>query len=169
TELTNTVIPAHVLSVGVYNKPLEPVEPGFLTILHPEPAMIEPPAGGTSTGRRTALAKWLTSAQNPLTARVMVNRIWHYHFGRGIVASTSDFGIMGERGTHPELLDWLATEFVRSGWSMKHMHRLMMTSKAYRQSSAHREDAASADPSNKLLWKFDRRRLEAESIRDTSL
>ncbi|MBL8221064.1 MAG: DUF1549 domain-containing protein, partial [Bryobacterales bacterium] len=83
TDLTNTVIPAHVLSVGVYNKPLEPVEPGFLTILHPEPAMIEPPAGGTSTGRRTALAKWLTSAQNPLTARVMVNRIWHYHFGRG--------------------------------------------------------------------------------------
>ncbi|MDX1979961.1 MAG: DUF1549 and DUF1553 domain-containing protein [Bryobacteraceae bacterium] len=169
TELTGEPIPAHVLSVGVYDKPLEKVEPGFLTILDPEPAVIVPPANGKSTGRRTALAKWLTDPANPITARVMVNRIWHYHFGRGIVGSPSDFGMMGERPTHPELLDWLAAEFVQSGWSMKHMHRLIMTSRTYRQSSAHRPDAAEKDPSNRLLWRYERRRLEAESIRDTSL
>jgi hypothetical protein len=169
TELTSTPIPTHVLSAGAYNRPLQEVQPGFMTILSPGDAQIEPPAGGTSTGRRTALAKWLTSPENPLAARVMVNRLWHHHFGRGIVPTPSDFGVMGERRTHPELLDWLAAEFVSSGWSLKHMHRLIMTSSAYRQSSDFRPDAAAKDSANRLLWRFERRRLESESIRDTAL
>jgi uncharacterized protein DUF1553 len=158
-----------VLSAGAYNRPSEQVEPGFMTILSSGSPAIAPPAGGHSTGRRTALAKWLTSPENPLTARVMVNRLWHYHFGRGIVPTPSDFGIMGERRTHPELLDWLAAEFIRSGWSLKHMHRLIMTSSTYRQSSAYREDAAAKDSMNRLLWRYERRRLESETIRDTAL
>src|SRR6185436_6041758 len=132
----------HILSVGVWDAPKEEVQPGFLTLIAPGPAKIVPPAGIESTGRRTALAKWLTDPANPLPSRVMVNRIWHYHFGRGIVGTPSDFGAMGERPSHPELLDWLAAEFVRSGWSMKHMHRLIMTSAAYQQSSTFQEEAA---------------------------
>jgi hypothetical protein len=115
------------------------------------------------------LAKWLTDAANPLSARVMVNRIWHYHFGKGIVGTPSDFGVMGERPSHPELLDWLAAEFVRGGWSLKHMHRLIMTSAVYQQSADFRKDAAEADPGNRLLWAFPRHRLESEVIRDSSL
>jgi hypothetical protein len=168
TELTSEIIPTHVLSAGAYDKPLAPVEPGFLTILDPRPAVIEPSVGGT-TGRRTALAKWLTDPRNPIVARVMVNRVWHHHFGRGIVASTSDFGIMGARPSHPQLLDWLAAEFVNSGWRLKHLHRLIMTSRAYRQSSAFRADAAAKDPENLLLWRYDRKRLEGEAIRDAAL
>ena len=153
--------------MGNWESPKEEVQPGFLTLLDPAPAKIVPTAN--STGRRTALAKWLTDPGNPLPARVMVNRIWHHHFGRGIVGSPSDFGVMGERPTHPELLDWLATEFVRGGWSMKPIHRLIMTSAAYRQSSASRKDAAEIDPDNRLLWAFPRQRLEGEVIRDSSL
>ncbi len=110
---TRTAPKTHVLSVGVYDAPLQEVEPGFLTILNPAPAKIEPLHGQDSTGRRAALANWLADPKNPLPARVMVNRLWHYHFGRGIVATPSDFGSMGERPTHPQLLDWLASEFVR--------------------------------------------------------
>ena len=164
------VAPAtHVLAVGAYNAPLEEVQPGFLTMLDPRPAVVAAPAGNASTGRRTALAKWLTDAANPLTARVMVNRIWHYHFGRGIAGTPSDLGIMGERPTHPELLDWLASEFVKQGWSIKSMHKLIMLSAVYQQSSEFRKDAAAIDPSNRLLWSFNRQRLESEVIRDSSL
>ncbi len=170
TELTSQPIPSHVLLGGAYNRPGDPVAPGFLTILSPGDAVVTPPTNGVnSTGRRTALAKWLTAPDNPLTPRVMVNRIWHHHFGRGLVATTSDFGIMGERRTHSELLDWLAAEFVRSGWDMKHMHRLIMSSSTYRQSSNFRAAAAAKDPANQLLWRYERRRLEGESIRDTAL
>jgi len=161
--------PTHVLAVGNYARKLEEVEPGFLTILDPGPAKIVTPSGLQSTGRRTALAKWLTDPGNPLTARVMVNRLWHHHFGVGIVATPGDFGRMGQKPTHPELLDWLSSEFVRSGWSLKHMHRLMVTSNAYRQSSMDRAEAAKADPLNRLLWRFRPQRLEAESIRDSAL
>jgi hypothetical protein len=161
--------PTHVLAVGNYARPLEEVQPGFLTILDPEPAKITPPAGLASTGRRTALAKWLTDPANPLTPRVMVNRLWHHHFGVGIVATPGDFGRMGQKPTHPELLDWLSSEFVRSGWSLKHMHRLMVTSSTYRQSSKHREEASKSDPLNRLLWRFRPQRLEAEVIRDSAL
>jgi hypothetical protein len=159
----------HILAVGVYNHPLDEVQPGFLTLLDPNPAKIVPPANVESTGRRTALAKWLTDPDNPLATRVMVNRIWHYHFGKGIVGTPSDFGVMGERPTHPELLDWLAAEFVRGGWSIKHMHRLIMNSAVYQQSSQFREDAAKIDSGNRLLWSFPRHRLEGEAVRDASL
>ena len=161
--------PTHVLAVGNYARKLEELEPGFLSILDPEPAKIEAPTGIQSTGRRTALAEWLTDPVNPLTARVMVNRLWHHHFGVGIVATPGDFGRMGQKPTHPELLDWLSSEFVRSGWSLKHMHRLMVTSDAYKQSSIHRDEAAKADPLNRFLWRFRPQRLEAESIRDSAL
>jgi hypothetical protein len=161
--------PTHVLAAGSYERPLEEVAPGFLSILHPDAAAIVPPLGIHSTGRRTALANWIASADNPLTARVMVNRFWHYHFGRGIVPNPSDFGVMGMGRSHPELLDWLADEFVRGGWSMKKMHRLIVTSSTYRQSSAYREEAARLDSENKLLWRFPLQRLEAEVIRDSAL
>jgi hypothetical protein len=122
-----------------------------------------------STGRRSVLAKWIASRDNPLTARVIVNRLWHYHFGAGIVANPSDFGVMGFGPSNPELLDWLADEFVSNGWSIKKMHRLMVTSSTYRQSSAYRAEAAKADSGNRLLWRFPRQRMEGESIRDSAL
>jgi hypothetical protein len=119
---------------------------------------------------RLELAKWVVSPENPLTARVMVNRIWEYHFGRGLVGTPNDFGRMGERPTHPELLDWLADQFVAGGWSVKRVHRLILLSNAYRQSSnADPAEAREKDPEDKLLWKFRRRRLEAEEIRDAML
>ena len=161
--------PSHVLTLANYDAKQEEVEPGFLTILNPEPARITPPEEINSTGRRAALADWIADPKNPLTARVMVNRIWHYHFGQGIVRTPSDFGMMGERPTHPELLDWLADEFIRSGWSMKHMHRLIMTSSTCRQDWANRESAGKVDPFNRLLWRFPTQRLEAEVIRDSAL
>ena len=161
--------PTSTLAVGQVEKPLKQVEPGFLTILNAPAPKIEPPATLESTGRRTALANWLVDRANPLTARVMANRIWSYHFGQGIVTTPSDFGVMGARPSNPELLDWLADEFAGSGWSMKHLHRLIVTSNTYRQSSAFREDAARIDSSNRLLWRFPRRRLDAEVIRDSSL
>lgn len=142
------------------------IEPGFLTLLDPNPAAITPLQG--STGRRTALAKWLTTPSNPLTARVMVNRVWQQHFGRGLAANTSDFGMLGETPSHPQLLDWLAARFVSEGWSLKKMHRLLVTSATYRQSSIHPSPEAGKriDPENRLLWKWTPRRLDAEQIRD---
>jgi len=161
--------PTHVLKGGVYDNPADLVEPGFITLLAPGAAKIEKPAGVDSTGRRMALAKWMTQADNPLTPRVAVNRLWHWHFGTGIVGSPSDFGIMGQRPTHPELLDWLASEFVQTGWDVKRMHRLMVTSSTYRQASDHNDVSAKADARNRLLWKFPRQRLEGEVIRDAML
>src|SRR5436190_16669604 len=159
----------HILAVGNYDRPKEEVQPGFLTLLDPGNAKIVPPQNVESTGRRTALAKWLTDPENPLTPRVMANRIWYYHFGRGIAGTPSDFGVMGERPTHPELLDWLTREFIRGGWSIKRMHRLIMTSAVYQQSPAFRKDAAEVDADNRLLWAFPRQRLDAEAIRDSAL
>jgi hypothetical protein len=159
----------HVLGVGNYAAPLYEVEPGFLSILDPAPAKVIKPAGLEASGRRTALAKWLTDAQNPLTARVMVNRVWHHHFGRGLVGTPSDFGVMGERPSHPQLLDYLTTQFLESGWSVKKLHRMILLSSAYQQSSDYNAAAAKADPDNKLLWRFSRRRLEGETIRDAML
>ena len=163
----------YLLNRGNYEAPREKVDPGFLSVLDPAPAQVIPTSAGSgspgSTGRRTALANIVADAKNPLTARVMVNRIWQHHFGRGIVGTPSDFGTQGEKPTHPELLDWLAGEFVRQGWSMKAMHRLIVTSRTYQQSSAHRPAAAADDPDDKLLWRFPRQRLEAEVIRDSAL
>jgi len=119
--------------------------------------------------RRVALAKWLTDAKNPLTARVMVNRLWHYHFGTGIVDTPSDLGFNGGKPSHPELLDWLAAEFMKRAWSLKEMHRLIMNSAAYRQSSAANDAGLKADSGSRLLWRFPTRRIEAEPLRDTIL
>ena len=124
-----------------------------------------------STGRRTALARWITSRDNPLSTRVIVNRIWQYHFGRGLVATSSDFGRLGEPPSHPELLDWLTTYFLDDDWKFKRLHRLIMTSAAYRQSAVREmpQLARLKDPTNRLLWKFNSRRLDAEQIRDAML
>jgi hypothetical protein len=126
------------------------------------------PGDATGSGR-LQLAEWIASPTNPLTARVMVNRIWQHHFGRGIVATPDDFGQQGARPTHPELLDWLAGEFIRSGWSVKTMHRLILLSDTYQLSSADEARNAQLDPSNQWLWRFNRRRLDAESLRDAVL
>jgi hypothetical protein len=158
----------YLLKGGGYDAYGEEVRPGFLTILDPADARVAPPRAGT-TGRRTALANWLADPANPLTTRVMVNRLWHYHFGRGIVGTPSDFGEMRERETHRELLDWLAATFVEQGWSLKKMHRLMMLSNVYQQSTAFNAEAAKLDPDDKLLWHFRRQRLSGEEIRDAIL
>jgi hypothetical protein len=161
--------PTYVLSKGVWDAPLDQVQPGFLTILDPRTPRITPPEGLNSTGRRSVLAKWLTDPSNPLTARVIVNRIWQGHFGTGIVASSSDFGVMGDRPSNPELLDYLAATFVENGWSIKKLHRMILLSNAYQESSAFQPEASKIDPENKLLWRFGRRRLEGEVIRDSML
>jgi Protein of unknown function (DUF1553)/Protein of unknown function (DUF1549) len=159
----------HVLAVGVYDAYKEEVQPGFLSILDPSEAKITPPQGGDSTGRRSALANWLADPSNPLTTRVMANRIWHYHFGQGLVGTPSDFGVMGERPANKELLEYLTATFVDGGWSIKKMHRAIMLSNTYQQSTKYDAAAAKADPQNKLLWRFNRHRLEGESIRDSML
>jgi hypothetical protein len=159
----------HRLNVGAYDAPGEEVQPGFLTILDRGQAKIVPPPGAQTTGRRTALANWLAAPGNPLTARVIVNRIWHYHFGRGIVGTPSDFGLMREVETNRPLLDWLAATFVEKGWSIKAMHRLVMLSNTYQQSSDFNPEAVKIDPQNKLWWRFQRQRLTGEEIRDAIL
>jgi hypothetical protein len=145
------------------------VEPAFVEVLNPRPEIPTPLPTAKTSGRRTVLANWIASPDNQLTARVMVNRIWQYHFGRGLVRSPNNFGVQGDRPTHPELLDWLASEFVAQGWRLKPLHRLIMLSKAYRMSSRGRAEALEADPANDLFWRFDMRRLGAEEIRDTIL
>jgi mono/diheme cytochrome c family protein len=141
------------------------VGPGLLTALGGTDVP-EPPVDAITTFRRKALAEWLASPNHPLTARVMVNRIWQYHFGRGLVATPSDFGTRGMAPSHPELLDWLATEFVARGWSMKAMHRLIMTSDAYQRDAAVSSEAKTKDPQNIWLSHFSRRRVSAEELRD---
>lgn len=146
----------------------EEVQPGFPTCAGGGDVP-EAPLHAASTGRRKALAEWIANPDNPLFARVMVNRIWQFHFGSGLAKSPSDFGIRGGIPTHPELLDWLAAEFAAKNWSIKSMHRLIMTSAAYRRSANAGVEAAGKDPANDLLSHFNRRRLEAEEIRDTGL
>lgn len=128
-----------------------------------------PENGRNSSGRRTALAKWISRDDNPRTARVMMNRVWQHHFGRGICRSSNDFGFLGEDPTHPELLDWLATEFVAQGWSLKKMHKLIMMSRTFQMSSKGNPDALAKDPDNNSFWRFDMRRLTAEEVRDSIL
>jgi hypothetical protein len=167
TDIGRDAPKTFTLAVGMYDSPKEEVQPGFLSILDPQPATIEPVPNPSSSGRRAALARWLTDPSNPLPARVMVNRLWHYHFGRGIVGTPSDFGIMGETPTNPQLLDWLAATFVEHGWSMKYMHRLILLSNTYQQSSLN--PAAASDTSNRLFARYPRHRLEGEAIRDAIL
>jgi hypothetical protein len=149
--------------------PKEVVAPASLSVFDGMLGAFALPADAPEAERRVALANWIIDPANPLTARVIVNRVWHYHFGRGLVATPSDFGAMGFRPSHPELLDWLAAELVEHGWSLKHLHRLILTSRTYRQSSAPRPDAIQVDAGSEFLWRFPPRRLEAESIRDNIL
>src|SRR6185369_14194395 len=129
----------------------------------------EPPRDSPTTLRRKALAQWIASPDNPLTARVMVNRIWQYHFGRGLLATPSDFGTRAGTPSHPELLDWLSAEFVERKWSIKAMHKLIMLSDTYRRGANATEAAREKDPANTLLSHANRRRLQAEEIRDAVL
>ena len=154
----------HVYIRGNPGRPGEKVPRRFLTILsggNPQPF--------TQGSGRLELARAIASKDNPLTARVMVNRVWNLHFGRGIVRTPADFGVKGDAPTHPELLDWLATKFMAEGWSLKKLHRTLMLSAAYRQTSDDRPDATLADPENRLVWKMNRRRLDFEAMRDSLL
>jgi hypothetical protein len=159
----------HILGAGNWDVERDEVQPGFLSILDPGNPKIVPPEGLNSTGRRSVLANWLADPRNPLVPRVMVNRIWHFHFGRGIVGSTSDFGVMGDRPANPQLLDYLTSVFIENGSSLKKMHRLIMLSKVYQESSDFQPQAAVVDADNKLLWRYDRHREEGEAIRDSML
>jgi hypothetical protein len=146
------------------------VRPGFPAVLGlPDPAIPVADKTAKTSGRRTVLANWIASKDNPFTARVFVNRVWQYHFGRGIVPSTNDFGKLGEQPTHPELLDWLASEFVDGGWKVKRLHKMIMMSSVYQLSAAADEENLKADPSNALLWRFNMRRLTGEEVRDSIL
>jgi hypothetical protein len=174
----------HLLIRGKATRPGPKVAPGLPAVLvTKQPAF---PASDEHTSlRRLTLAKWLASPDHPLTARVMVNRVWHYHFGEGTVRTPNDFGVMGQPPTHPELLDWLASEFssperkrgdrafpslaLGATWSIKHLHYLILTSNTYRMSKAWNKEYAKSDPENKLLWRFPYKRLEVEAIRDSAL
>jgi hypothetical protein len=158
--------PTQRLNRGDPTKPLEAVEPGAVTAVRPAFHLA---AGAKEADRRLALADWISGPDNPLPARVMVNRVWHWHFGQGIVRTPSDFGFNGDRPSHPRLLDWLAAEYQANGWQLKPLHRLIVLSATYRQASRFESKAASRDAGNRLLWRFPPRRLEAEAVRDTML
>lgn len=168
---------AHLYRRGMYENPGAPVTPGFPAVFAEQVAPVPLSANSAepSSGYRTALAKWLCQPDHPLTARVIVNRVWQQYFGRGIVSTPDNLGRSGALPTHPELLDWLATEFVRGGWKFKSLHRLVLTSSAYRQSSrvtaaaGQTVDASAVDPENLLLWRMPLRRLESEAVRDAVL
>ena len=169
-------VPAvHVLARGNAGTPGKEVSPRFPAVFGPDlaavtPSLLKPAEGARTSGRRRVLADWLTDPRHPLTARVIVNRLWHVHFGKGLVPTPSDFGHTGLPCSHPELLDYLASELIHSGWSLKHMHRLILTSAAYQQSSRNdRAEAVAADPGNQWLWRQNFRRMEAEAIRDATL
>jgi len=178
TEVPGQIPVTHLFHRGDFHQPGEAVPPGTLSVLNADGRpMIFPDheTGLGTSGRRLAFARWLVGESNPLTARVLVNRVWMEHFGRGLVRTPADFGVMGEKPTHPELLDWLAQEFVAQGWSIKHLHRLIMTSTVYRQravpgSQGGRPPVGSAvDPDNHYYWHKPVQRLDAETIRDSIL
>jgi hypothetical protein len=172
TELGHADAPAtYVRFGGVHERPTDEVQPALPALWagSASNAKLEIKPTATSSGRRTALADWLASDSNPLTARVFVNRVWSQYFANGIVSTVADFGRAGQKPTHPELLDYLATDFVQNGWSVKKLHRQILLSSVYRQSSNQRDDVLKADPDNKLLAVYPRKRLEAEAIRDSLL
>ena len=170
TEVRGRVPAMQVFYRGDHEQPRQEVPPGELAVLATsavEPLRPAEPTGGSS-GRRLAYARWLTSGEHPLVARVLVNRFWMHHFGRGIVSTPGDFGLAGQRPSHPELLDWLADRFMASGWRLKPLHRLLVTSTAYRQASRHPE-AVAIDPEGRLFARWLIRRLDAEQVRDATL
>jgi hypothetical protein len=172
TEPADKVPVTYLFHRGDPKQPKDAIKPGGLSVLAPPGQSIELPEKDlnfASSGRRLAFARWLTSGTNPLVARVLVNRVWLHHFGRGLVGTPSDFGTMGERPTHPELLDWLANDFVEHGWRLKRLHKLILTSTAYRQSSRRNERGDLRDPDNQLYWRKPVQRLDAEVIRDAVL
>ena len=166
TDRLEEIPTTHILQRGDYRTEGDSVQPGIISVLDPNPARIESPANKHSTGRRLALANWIASPENSLTARVLVNRVWQTHFGPALVATPNDFGLAGARPTHPELLDWLARDFVANGWSLKKLHRLIVTSAVYRQASANWRRPAAA---GLLYARQDLRRLTAEQLRDAML
>jgi hypothetical protein len=166
TDRTDSIPATHIMKGGDYRTEREVVPAGFVSALDPNPAAVTKPANHETAGRRLALANWIASPNNPLTARVIVNRIWQMHFGQPLVATPNDFGLAGARPTHPELLDWLAREFVADGWSLKRLHRLIVTSAVYRQAALN-PDAGAAPPA--LYARQDLRRLTAEQLRDSLL
>jgi hypothetical protein len=171
-DVSKEPTPTHRLIRGSYLTPGPVVKPGVLSVLddpkHPF-EFPDPKPEWHHTGRRLALALWLTRPDNPLTARVIVNRVWQFHFGEGIVRTPDDFGTQGSRPTHPELLDWLAVNFVEHGWSLKWLHRQILLSTTWRQSSLEDPNKGVEDPTNKLLWRKTPERLDAEAIRDSML
>ena len=157
---------------GDYHQPKQSLMPGALSVLDPGGRPVEFPAKGpglASSGRRLAFARWLTDGRNPLVARVLVNRVWMHHFGRGLVATPADFGSMGEKPSHPEMLDWLADDFMNHGWKLKRLHRLILTSTAYRQASQRQAKSEQRDPENRLYGRKSLQRLDAEAVRDSIL
>ena len=162
------ISPTRVFARGDVRRPGQEVEPGVPSVFGAD-RLEAPSAIKKSTGRRLALARWMMRPDNPLVARVIVNRLWQGHFGEGLVASENDFGLMGQRPTHPRLLDYLATELILSGWSLKHIHRLIVTSSTFQLSSAWDPRSAKIDPDQRLLWRWKPRRLEAEAVRDSVL
>jgi mono/diheme cytochrome c family protein len=159
-----------VLIRGNPHSPGAVVQPAFPEVLGaPKPSIPEPAKGAKASGRRTVLANWIASEENPLTARVMVNRVWQGHFGRGLVATPNDFGKFGTGVSHPELLDWLASEFVAGGWKIKALHKLILSSRAYQMSAVASDEALKLDPGNMLFGRFNMRRLTAEEVRDSIL
>ncbi len=168
-EIAGTVPATFVFYRGDHEQPKDKVLPGALSILGEGPTIAENDPALPSSGRRLAFAKHLTSGKHPLVARVIANRIWMHHFGRGLVDSPGDFGVLGQQPTHPELLDWLVSEFVDNGWSVKHLHRLIMTSTVYQQSSKSKSPVASDDSQPSFYSAFPVRRLESEVIRDAVL
>ncbi|MBI4663541.1 MAG: DUF1553 domain-containing protein [Verrucomicrobia bacterium] len=161
--------PIYVLGRGEVTRPGQPVLPGTISCVAGLPSSLEIENLNDEASRRAALAKWITDPRNGLTWRSIVNRVWHYHFGRGIVDTPNDFGRMGSGPTHPELLDWLAIFFRDRGGSLKKLHRLLVTSAVYRQSSQHDPKFAKIDSDNRFLWRMNRSRLDAESLRDAIL
>ena len=168
-DLDDKASPCKLLVRGDYNKPGAVVEPGVPEVLTSEGFSFQPTAGYKTTGRREALARWLTDPKHPLTSRVHVNRVWAKHFGRGIVPTVANFGRSGVKPTHPELLDWLATEFQAQEWSQKQLHRRMLTSTAWRQSSTPAAATLTADPNNELLGYWRAQRHSGEMLRDGTL
>jgi len=170
TEIGSEARPTFVLTRGNPHAEGEPVTPGFPTVLGGQEAEYEAPADTGTTGRRTALAEWIGDHKaQPMTARVTANRLWQYHFGRGLVRTPNDFGFQGSPPTHPELLDYLASRLVENDWHLKPLHRLLLLSSTYQMDSTSRDDAFAVDPINDTFWRFDPRRLSAEEIRDSML
>ena len=161
--------PTHRLKRGDVKSPEEVVTPGALSAISTLSPDLSLAADAPEADRRVRFAEWLCDSRNPLPARVMVNRLWQYHFGQGLVATPSDFGVNGARPSHPELLDWLAATFIEGGWSMKSIHRWIVTSATYRQSSQENPIAQPLDADDQWLWRFPPRRLEAEVVRDAML